>query len=221
MLTDKIKKYENLIIRTMLSVNGILRVSRIAERDRFEILMLEEEAEKRSLMGLGKVLNVGVREVLKDDLVYVALTGMDFDWGCHATLVLKKGDTIVGEEVRDAAAIAELSNQKNVWFMHRNFVIYKDKISFPQDIVKKICHFEIPCLPADWCILPSDDQEAPRLNYSTPSTLCDTYLKERYFDNRDERGLGTILLGVCFQIPYGEIILPADPGRPDDSGRVS
>jgi hypothetical protein len=199
MLTDTIKKYEDLIIRTMLSVHGVVRVSRIPDDDRREILALEEEAEKRSLMGLGKVLNVGVREVLKDDLVYVALTDMAFDWGCHATLVLKKGDAVVGEEVRDATAIAKLSNQKNVWFMHRNFVIYKDKISFPQDIVKKICHFEIPCLPADWCVLQTDGQDALRLNYSAPSTLCDTYLKERYFDNRAEHGLGTILLGVHFR----------------------
>jgi hypothetical protein len=207
MFADKIKKYENLIISAMLSVNGIVRVSRIAEDDRREILMLEEEAEKRSLMGLGKVLNVGVRAVLKGDLVYVALTDMAFDWGCHATLVLKKGDAVVGEEVRDATAIAELSNQKNVWFMHRNFVIYKDKILFPQDIVKKICHFEIPCLPADWCVLQADDPDAPRLNYSAPSTLCDIFLKERYFDNRDERGLGTILLGVHFQSKPDELSL--------------
>lgn len=198
MPADKIKKYDNLIIRAMLSATGIMQVSRISEDDCRKILELEIEAEKRSLMGLGKVLNVGVREVLKDDLVYAALTGMDFDWGCHATLVLKKGDAVVGQEVRDAATIAVLSNQKNVWFMHRNFVIYKDKISFPGDIVKKICHFEIPCLPADWCVLPTDEPDIPRLNFSTPSTLCDTYLKERYFDNRDEHGLGTILLGVRF-----------------------
>ena len=65
MLTDTIKKYEDLIIRTMLSVHGVVRVSRIPDDDRREILVLEEEAEKRSLMGLGKVLNVGVREGTK------------------------------------------------------------------------------------------------------------------------------------------------------------
>ena len=198
MLAENIRKYETLIPNVMLSVKGIVRVSRIVEDDRWEILALEEEAEKRSLMGLGKVINVGVREVLKDELVYVALTDMAFDWGCHATLVLKKGDAIVGEEVHDAAAIEALSKQKNVWFMHRNFVIYKDKVSFPQDIVKKICHFEIPCAQADWCRLATDEHPPPRLIFSAPSTLCDTYLKERYFDHRDERGLGTILLGVHF-----------------------
>lgn len=198
MTTDKLSTFEKLFLRTMRSIHGIVGVSRVGEDDRRKILALEEEAEKRSLMGLGKVLNVGVREVMQDDVVYVAMTDMAFDWGCRATLVLKKGDDIVGEEVRDPKVIAELANQKNVWFMHRNFVIHKDKIAFPQDIVKKICHFEIPCLSADWCVLPLDAQSVPRLNYCAPSTLCDVYLKEHYFDNRDERGLGTILIGVHF-----------------------
>jgi methylamine methyltransferase corrinoid protein reductive activase len=199
-VSDTMAAFEERLIPAMLSVKGIVRVARVAQVDRHTILLQEEEAEKRSLMGLGKVINAGVRAVLKADAVYVALTDMTFDWGCQATLVLKKDGVIVGEEVRDAAAIAALSTQKNVWFMHRNFVIYKEKISFPRDIVQKKCQFEIPSLPADWCVVPTDawSPRAGELIYSTPSTLCDTYLKERYFDNRDERGLGTILLGVHF-----------------------
>jgi hypothetical protein len=192
------KKTDQSIVSALSRVKGIRQASPVADGDRTNILALEKKAEERALMGLGKVVNTGVLEVLDQDLIYAALTDMDFDWGCAATLVLKKGDTVVGEEVRDEAVIAELSNRKNVWFMHRNFVIYKDRVSFPQDIMKKVCHFEIPCLPAEWCILEDDQLQCRNITYANPSTLCDVFLKEQYFDRMDEKGFGTILVGVKF-----------------------
>ncbi len=181
---------------TLKKVKGIVDVSPFSSEDHQKIIDIEQDAENRSLMGLGKVVNTGVREVLNCDLIYVALNNMEFDWGCHATLVLKKGDEVVGEEVRDEGTIARLRNQKNVWFMHRNFVVYKDKITFPQDIMKKICHFEIPCLPAEWCTDDKDRFECHSIIYANPATPSDIFLKEQYFSGLDERGLGTILVGV-------------------------
>lgn len=177
-------------------VKGLQESCPLRQEDHRPILEKEQEAEERSLMGLGKVINTGVREILNSDFVYVALTTMDFDWGCHATLVLKKDQEVVGEEVRDEAVIAELSEKENVWFLHKNFVVYKDKISFPQDIMKKVCYFEIPCLPADFCLLENDKLQCHSIVYANPSTLCDLYLKEKYFAGLDQKGLGTILVGV-------------------------
>ena len=102
---------------------------------------IEEDAEKHSLMGLGKVTNTGVREVLTCDLVYVALTNREFEWG-SPSLILKKGEEVVGEEIEGEEAIAKMRKKENVWFMLDDFIIYKDRISFPQDIIKKVCHFE-------------------------------------------------------------------------------
>lgn len=190
------KKTNDLMKAVLDKVKGLKASCPLLDDDRRRILEKEQEAEERSLMGLGKVVNTGVREILNCDLVYVALTTMDFDWGCHATLVLKKGQEVVGEEVRDEALIAELSEKENVWFLHKNFVVYKDKISFPQDIMKKVCYFEIPCLPADFCILENNKFQCRSILYANPSTLCDIYLKEKYFAGLDEKGLGTILVGV-------------------------
>jgi hypothetical protein len=190
------KKADGLIISTSKKVKGIVEVCVFSDQDRQKLFEIEQDAEERSLMGLGKVVNTGVREVLKCDLIYVALTDMDFDWGCAATLLLKKGDEVVGEEIRDEAAMDRLANQKNVWFMHKNFVVYRDRICFPQDIMKKRCHFEIPCLPAEWCTLEYDNFECRSIIYANPATPSDLYLKERYFSGLDERGLGTILVGV-------------------------
>jgi len=148
-------------------------------------------------MGLGKVINTGVRAVLTCDLIYAALTTMVFDWGCHSTLVMKKGEEVVGEEIRDAEMIAKLSDRKDVWFLHRNFVVYKDRISFPKDIMKKICYFEIPPLPGDWCLpAQEDDFKCQSATVSNPATPCDIFLKDRYFKGKDEKGLGTLLIGL-------------------------
>lgn len=185
-----------LMVSTLEKVKGVNKAKPLAFEDLAEIERIEADAEKQSLMGLGKVINVGVKRVLDCDLTYVALNNMDFEWGCHATLVLKKGDEVVGEEVRDKELIARLSKRKNVWFLHKNFVVYKDKISFPQDIMKKICFFEIPCLPAEWCRVEDDFFECKSIIFGNPCTPADIFLKERYFDGVDEKGCGTILVGI-------------------------
>ncbi len=102
----------------------------------------------------------------------------------------------MGEEVRDKEVITRLSKQKNVWFMHENFVIYKDRISFPKELTQKVCRFEIPCLPAKWCVLENDSFQCQSIIYANPATPCDIYLKKQYFRGLDEKGLGTILVGV-------------------------
>ena len=177
-------------------VKGLMETRPFSDDDRRKMLDIEQEAEKNAFMGLGNVVNAGVREVLACGLIYVALTNMDFEWGCGPSLVMKKGQELVGEEVRDKQRLAELSDRKDVWFMHQNFVVYKDKVSFPQDLMKKICHFEIPGLPAEWCLVEDENFECRSIIYANPSTLGDIYLKKQYFNEIDEKGLGTILIGV-------------------------
>ena len=177
-------------------VQGLMQTDPFSDDDRQKMLEIEKEAEKNAFMGLGNVVNAGVREVLTCGIIYAALTNMDFEWGYRPTLVMKKGQELVGEEVRDKQRIAELSNREDVWFMHQNFVIYKDKVSFPQDLMKKVCHFEIPGLPAEWCVVEDDNFQCRSIIYANPSTLGDMFLKKQYFDEIDEKGLGPILIGV-------------------------
>lgn len=195
------------IQKALTQVKGILCVFPIRGADHSEILRLEDEAEKRSLMGMGKVINSGVRKALKFDSIYVALTSMEFNWGHCSSLILMKGDKLVGEDIYDEEVLAKLSESPNAWFLHKNFVIYKDLISFPKDIMQKVCHFEIPGVQVDW--LASDSKNGIRFDlwHASPSTFCDVYLKENYFtaylkencfDGDKERGFGSILIGVNF-----------------------
>lgn len=193
------------IQQNLTKIKGIVCVCPIRLEDHSEILRLEDEAEKRSLMGMGKVINSGVRKALQFSSVYVALTSKDFNWGHCSSLILKKGDTLVGEDLYDEEVLAELSKSPNAWFLHKNFVIYKDLISFPKDIMQKICHFEVPGVQVDW--LPNDTINGLRFDvwHASPSTYCDVHLKEQYFkdylnekcfDGTKEQGFGTILIGV-------------------------
>jgi hypothetical protein len=183
---------KELILAALLRVKGFVEVVPLEEEDRQELLNIEQEVEAKSLLGLGKVINMGVQGVLACDLVFVALVNMDFDWTCYPNLVMKKGDEVVGEEVTDQPTIDRLAAKENVWFLHKNFVIYKDRVCFPQDVMKKICYFEIPCHPAQWPV----GIHCHSVVYGSPSTPADVFLKEKYFQGRDEKGTGTVLIGI-------------------------
>jgi len=188
-------KADAVVIVALKKVKGILDAAPFSEKDSEQVLSIEEEAEKHSLMGLGQVANTGIREVLNCDLIYVALTNKEFVWG-SPSLVLTKGDEVVGEEIEDEEAIARLKQMDNVWFMLDDFVIYKDRISFPQDMIKNACCFSMPCLPADWCVFEGSDFSCNCVIYANPATPTDLFLKDKYFNGIDEHGLGTILIGV-------------------------
>lgn len=194
MTTDRTKA-DAVMIAALKKAKGILEAAPFSEKDSQQVLGIEDEAEKHSLMGLGKVTNTGIREVLTCDLVYVVLTDREFEWG-SPSLILKKGEEVVGEETHDKEAIARLKKMENVWFMIDDFVIYKDRICFPQDIAKNLCCFETPSLPAEWCILEGSDFSCRSIIYANPTTPCDLFLKNGYFKGLDVRGQGTILVGV-------------------------
>jgi hypothetical protein len=183
---------EELILKTLLRVKGFVEVVPLEDDDRQELRTIEQEVEAKSLLGLGKVINMGVQGVLECDLVFVALVNMDFDWTCYPNLVMKKGNEVVGEEVTDQATLDRLAAREDVWFLHKNFVIYKDRVCFPQDVMKKICYFEIPCHLAQWPV----GITCHSVVYGSPSTPADIFLKEKYFQGRDEKGTGTVLIGI-------------------------
>lgn len=187
-------KIDQEMIAALKKVKGIVDVRPFDDKDKQEILNLEEKSEKCSLMGLGAVINVGIRDVLACDLVYVALTNMDFEWP-PSCLILKKGDVVAGEEIRDKETIDRLAKEENVWLMMDNFVVYKDRVSFPHDLIKRVCHFEVPSIPGEWPSLKETSLSYQAVICAVPATPGDLFLKSNY-QYADERGMGTILIGV-------------------------
>ena len=60
-------------------VEGLIKTGPFSNDDRRKMLDIEQEAEKNAFMGLGNVINAGVREVLACGLIYVALTNRDWE----------------------------------------------------------------------------------------------------------------------------------------------
>ncbi|MGB9618645.1 MAG: hypothetical protein ACPL7J_15100, partial [Desulfomonilaceae bacterium] len=147
MLKDDAQREE--ILKRIRGLKGVVDAFFLRDEDRFNLLSVESEAEKKAFMGLGRCYNSGIREVLRLPIVVVAITNMEFDWGQQGQIVLKKDEEIVGEEVRDPARIRELEQRGDVWFLHKNFVVYKEKVDFPTDIVNKKCCFELPALSGE------------------------------------------------------------------------
>jgi hypothetical protein len=190
------KSVDMKIIAGLKEGKGIEDVRPLLEQDRARVLEIEEEAQEKSFMGLGIVINMGVKAVLDCELVYVARTSMGFEWGEYPSLIMKKGQEIVGEEISDKERIARVQKEKDVWLMGGTFVVYKDKVEFPHDILKKVCHFETPLIPVKWCIIEDDRFQCHDLIFCNPTTPCDLFLKQEYFGGNDEAGSGTILVGV-------------------------
>lgn len=181
------------ILDGVRSIKGIKDAFTLNQPDRFQLLDVETAAEKKAFMGMGLCYNTGIREVLRCPIIIVAITTMDFEWGCQTLMLLKKDDEVVGEEVRDPSRIEDLLQQPNVAFLHKNFVIYKDKVDFPSDIVEKKCCFELPaCSPEEFLPLL---REFGDYVCCFPSTPGDVFLKKTYYENKDEWGTGTMLFG--------------------------
>ena len=182
------------LIAAFEAIDGIDEIFVLRDEDRFQLLDIEIQAEKKAFMGMGKTYNSGIREVLACGLVLLGLTNTGFDWGCQSHMVLKKDDEIVGEEVWEPNQIRELKKRADVWFLHQNFVVYKSKVNFPQDMVQKRCCFELPALilergrvdlpPGQECVM------------CHPSPAGDVLLKKAYWGGKDERGQGTVLFGL-------------------------
>jgi hypothetical protein len=184
------------LIQKLTDRQGIVEVHSLHELDRPKVARIEKEVEATSLMGLGAVVNVGVDRVLEHTRVFVALTDEQFNLGDHPSIVLKKGDQVVGEEIRDQDKIAIMQGQSDVLLLGKFFVVYKNRIRFPQDLVTRICRFELPHAAVDWCCLEDDDAVQREAVVSSVSAQSDIFLKSRYFGGVRGDELGTILIGV-------------------------
>jgi len=58
--TERDERLDEVILDALRQVKGIVKAAAIPEEDRQQTLNVEEDTEARSLMGLGKVINVRI-----------------------------------------------------------------------------------------------------------------------------------------------------------------
>jgi len=89
------------IIEFLKSLKGVEDVKLLTESEKQEIMKVEEEAEKCSLMGLMPGVNQGVREAISRTFTLAAITNNEFEWPVKGTVKFVYRGEVIGEEIRD------------------------------------------------------------------------------------------------------------------------
>ena len=179
-----------IVAKQLKEVQGIVEIRALSQHEIEVILSLEEEAERRVVMGLAKGLNLGVREALKRSYVLAAITDMNFDWGRKPVVKMVMGEEVVGEEIRDPTLLEDFKKRGNVVF--GSFVIYKDKV---KEARKRRGNCYILLLPLELS-RPIKVEGVIDLVVGSPSPPTDYFIKKTFNNPRFfEAGYGTIVVG--------------------------
>ncbi len=166
-------------------VRGIIKVALLGDEEKRKVEVLEREAERKILMGLGRGQNLGLKEVLRKRHVFVCATDVNFVWPKKLLKILCEGE-VVGEDCYDERELKEMKARGEL--VIGNLVFYRDKLTLMKE---KRGEFTV-------CILPLEIPELSRYGAvaASPSAPADLYLKELLNVPADDKSLGTILVGI-------------------------
>lgn len=188
---DDIIKDVSSCIKNMEGVGDSLILT---EEDREIIRELEKKADEMTLMGLGRGDNKGVKQVLKNDVIFAFTTDMDFEWPVGPNVILMHEGCVVGEDVDDEVKLEEYKCCKTNLVIG-NIVIYDT------DVLKRMDAKTNPLivvLPPKPCSEVEDLPEVCNATLASPSPPSDEYIKER-LGLQNIHGTGTFLLGFDFE----------------------
>jgi hypothetical protein len=168
------------------SIKGILKMERLNEEEKIEVLRLEGDAECHVMMGLCKGMNIGLRKALEKSKVFACLTDNTMEWPRCPYIKIYVGDEVIGEEIVNPDQMEELKKQGNIFA--GDIVFYKEKFSLMRernnDMKVHILPLEMPEVLGKGSVVGS------------PSPPGDTYLKKKLAGDLQDSRLGTIIIGV-------------------------
>ncbi|QLC49223.1 hypothetical protein HWN40_02555 [Methanolobus zinderi] len=165
----------------------------LTEEDRETIRELEKKADEMTLMGLGRGDNKGVKQVLKNDVIFAFTTNMDFEWPEGPNVILMHEGCVVGEDIADEKKLEEYKCCKTNLVIG-NIVIYDVGVLKRMDAKKNPLIVVLPPKPC------SEVDEVPQVCNATlasPSPPSDEYIKER-LGLENIHGTGSFLVGFDF-----------------------
>jgi len=177
------------VLREISRVKGIIKVKVLGRKEIDEVLRLEQEAEKRVIMGLVRGINLGIREALKREIVVAALTTMEFKWPEHGTIQMRYQGEVLGEEVLDPWEMKRLEAEGH-WVMN-GFVIYRD-------VIEKVGRDKLKDIIVTIAPLPLPQLKIPRVKdlvVGSPSLPTDLYIKKIIGASQREEGIGSVVIG--------------------------
>ena len=191
MQNDDIIEQVSSCIKDMEGVGDTLILT---EEDREIIRELEKKADEMTLMGLGRGDNKGVKQVLKNDVIFAFTTDMDFKWPEGPNVILMHEGCVVGEDVGDEAKLEEHKCCKTNLVIG-NIVIYDTGVLKRMDAKTNPL---IVVLPPKPCSEVDELSEVCNATLASPSPPSDEYIKER-LGLQNIHGTGTFLLGFDFE----------------------
>ncbi len=175
-------------------IPGFEKQIKLDTNDKQKILTLEQEAEKKVVLGAIQAENQGVTNALNRQITYaIAYRPILFstfkDKLDKSSVIMIAGKEIVGEEISDPKKITELKTRKDVMLLGSSFVLYKDKIRKAKGEPKIV-------LPER--IFPPLQQLANTKDNTSgsPSPPVDMFLKSKMNIDPDDPDIGTVIVGL-------------------------
>lgn len=162
----------------------------VLENDDIEIIKkLEEKDEQMNSLYLGRKHNIGVKKVLRADILLAFVTNINYKWPTDNLKIIYQGE-IIGRDISDANEIKEYINS-NDHCVFGNIVVNFRKMRCQENTT------EVPLL----IISAKPWDEAEGMNFisealiASPSRLTDEYIKSKIPHGRDLH-VGTFLVGL-------------------------
>jgi len=180
------------VLRILRNCGGVLAIKVLTEEEKKRILHVESKAEDRTVFGMCKSFNKGLRESLKrKNTVALVIQTSDFDYPHHPYMNIVSGDQVIGELVYDKEKITELREDPNNFFLWDNFFVNRKKI--PRDLEERR-KMRVVYLPREPLQL-RGMQSVANAVFGTPSTEGDTLIKRMLNSKTEGTTIGTCLVG--------------------------
>ena len=161
------------------------------------ILDIEQDAESKSLMGLGKGCqhrssrSPSMRYGLCRPDQYGLYPGLSTFFDRQKRRRNRREKKFGTKTVSLSCPVERMSG-----FFTRILSSIKTKYPFPRISCRKYAILKRRHIPARLVHSGGRNTACHTIIYSNPVTPCDIFLKKQYFSGLDEQGLGTILIGI-------------------------
>ena len=183
------KEVIQIALDIILKVKGIQIADLLPQDWRNKILLIEE-----SLRQIAKKtkpsFNKGVKEVLEQEVVIVALHNPELEHPDMPTIILSSSDLVIGEEIWRKEELEKFKTNANVILIGESFVVYKDRIN---QCKGKPSEFVLPPISPKWLKGISGISKALS---ASPSASADFAIRKMMGWNCSDPNLGTILIGI-------------------------
>lgn len=173
--TQIIKKAEEIIS----NMEGTLEVEPLTNKQIIDLIDIESKID----MHIVPVINEGMKECFRQDVSFVVFKKGHFRQPGSPTLVLL-GDEgeVLGHEIFKDEKREEYEKDDNIFFLSRDFIIFKDRHHHNNRYTGEKC-FVLPPVP-----FPELERidKVTKVVSSSPSTHSDEYLKKEFnYDPKD------------------------------------